>query len=97
MQVPDFPKMGKLKEQPDGSLKGTLKFPFDRSAGIQVNKVTIARIDDEKLTDKDVEYGYTHRAFYTIHSAEEDQQYYSEKGGNDQGDSEPPKGDNVPF
>lgn len=89
--------MGKLKEQPDGSLKGTLKYSFDRSSGIQVNKVTVARIADEMLTDKDVEYGYTHRVFYTEHSAEEDQQYYSEKGGNDQSASEPPKGDDQPF
>lgn len=95
--MPDYHNLGKLKETPDGSLKGTLNYPLNRSSKIQVSKVTIARIDDDKLSDKDVEYGYTHRAFYTEHSAEEDQQYYSEKGGNDQGASEPQKGDEPPF
>ncbi len=95
--MPDYHNLGKLKEQNDGRLKGTLKYPLNRSSGIQVNKVTIERISEDRLTDKDIEYGYTHRVFYTEHSAEEDQQYYSEKGGNDQSDSEPPKGDDVPF
>ncbi|BAQ90629.1 hypothetical protein [uncultured Mediterranean phage uvMED] len=95
--MPDYHNLGKLKETPDGSLKGTMKYPLNRSSNIQISKVTIARIADDKLTDKDVEYGYTHRVFYTEHSAEEDQQYYSEKGGNDQGTSEPPKGDGIPF
>tara|TARA_Y100000593_G_C4182686_1_gene272803 strand:+ start:391 stop:678 length:288 start_codon:yes stop_codon:yes gene_type:complete len=95
--VPEYGNLGKLRMQPDGRLKGALEYPLDRSTKIEVRKVTVEEIPQDRLTQKDIEWGNTHRVFYTMHTKEEDQQYYSEKGGNDQSVNKPPKGDDIPF
>jgi len=81
--VPEWGELGKLKKQPDGRLKGTLEYSFDRSTKLKIAKTTVEEIPQERLTQWDIEVGNTHRVFYTKHSKEEDRQYYSEKGGND--------------
>jgi len=101
--VPEWGELGKLKKQPDGRLKGTLEYPFDRSTKLKIAKTTVEEIPQERLTQWDIEQGNTHRVFHTIHSEEEDREYYSEKGGNDvpqsQSDAPPQRHDDrqIPF
>ena len=71
--MPTFHEHGRLREDANGDIKGSIKIETNRSNFQTLRNVCVRRITDP--FDWEIEEGYTHRIFSTEFSKEEDAEW----------------------